>query len=369
MAPSRPPRRPPPAPPRADRPDHRAHGARTPRVPFAAPPPARRRPPRAPAALAGPRRDRIATGPSCWGSSCRPRCDLPSRPAPSRLSVAPRPGSSPPAVAPATLPKGRDRPGAARVPAAAPAPRAGWDPARAAPALRAAPRPLARPRPRAAWSAGPPAAAAPRLGCAAMPTCPGPPDDVKAFVEERDIRFIRSGSPTSWAAEVVLDQRRGARRRLRARHGLRRLLHDRLQPDRGVGHDRRAGPATFAPPALAPRRDGASRACSPTSTRPSARPMRATRATSCAAPWNGCAGHGLRQLRGGPELEYFSSATPRRPRSSTRAATSTSPRSTPAPTCAARPCSRSSSWASGVEYTHHEVGPSQHEIDLAPPRP
>ena len=51
-------------------------------------------------------------------------------------------------------------------------------------------------------------------------------------------------------------------------------------------------------------------------------------------------------------------------RCSTKAATSTSPRSTPAPMCAARPCSRSSSSASTWRYTHHEVGPSQHEIDM-----
>ena len=49
---------------------------------------------------------------------------------------------------------------------------------------------------------------------------------------------------------------------------------------------------------------------------------------------------------------------------STRAATSTSRRSTPAPTCAARPSSRSSSSASTSSTRHHEGGPSQHEIDM-----
>ena len=42
------------------------------------------------------------------------------------------------------------------------------------------------------------------------------------------------------AAEVVLDQRRRARRRARGGDGLRRLLDHRLQRDRGVGHDRDA---------------------------------------------------------------------------------------------------------------------------------
>ena len=52
------------------------------------------------------------------------------------------------------------------------------------------------------------------------------------------------------------------------------------------------------------------------------------------------------------------------PSRSTRAATSTSRRSTPAPTSAARPSSRSSSSASASDLSHHEGGPSQHEIDL-----
>ena len=56
----------------------------------------------------------------------------------------------------------------------------------------------------------------------------------------------------------------------------------------------------------------------------------------------------------------------RRPaaRCSTRAATSTSRRSTPARTCAARRCWRWSSSASTSSTRHHEVGPSQHEVDM-----
>ena len=71
----------------------------------------------------------------------------------------------------------------------------------------------------------------------------------------------------------------------------------------------------------------------------------------------------------GPELEffYFRNARPepgQPPRSSTRAATSTSPRSTPAPTCGARPCWRSRSSASTWSTPTTRSGPSQHEIDM-----
>ena len=67
----------------------------------------------------------------------------------------------------------------------------------------------------------------------------------------------------------------------------------------------------------------------------------------------------------GPELEYYyfkddtehRGARPRRRTSTRRRATSPS-------TCARRPCARSSDFGIQVEYSHHEVGPSQHEIDL-----
>ena len=52
------------------------------------------------------------------------------------------------------------------------------------------------------------------------------------------------------------------------------------------------------------------------------------------------------------------------PRCSTRAATSTSRRSTPAPTCAARPCSRSSSSASTSSTPTTRSARRQHEIDM-----
>ena len=48
-------------------------------------------------------------------------------------------------------------------------------------------------------------------------------------------------------AEVVRDPLGAARRRLRGRDGLRRVLDHRLQRDRGVGHDRAAGPERRSP--------------------------------------------------------------------------------------------------------------------------
>ena len=66
-------------------------------------------------------------------------------------------------------------------------------------------------------------------------------DDVKALVEERGHPLrppLVHGHPRP--AQELLDQRGRARRRLRGRHGLRRLLDHRLQRDRGVGHDRHA---------------------------------------------------------------------------------------------------------------------------------
>ena len=57
-------------------------------------------------------------------------------------------------------------------------------------------------------------------------------------------------------AEELLDQRPGARGRLRGRDGLRRLVDHRLQRDRGVGHDRHAGPVDLRDPAVAPGGQG-----------------------------------------------------------------------------------------------------------------
>ena len=151
-------------------------------------------------------------------------------------------------------------------------------------------------------------------------------------------------------AQELLDQRGGAGRRLRGRHGLRRLVDHRLQRDRGVGHDRDAGPLDVQGAALASRgpRRGAHvlrrRDAEPRALRGRPAPGAAPRAR----PGKSL---GFSNFYVGPELEFFyfrnakAESGPRR-RSSTRAATSTSPRSTPARTCAARPCSRSRSWES-----------------------
>ena len=147
-------------------------------------------------------------------------------------------------------------------------------------------------------------------------------------------------------AQVVLDQRRRARRRLRGRHGLRRLVDHRLQRDRGVGHDRdarrvdvrraavAAGPRGRRPDVLRHPHPGAHAVRG----RPAPRPAPRARAHER---------DGLRHVQRRPRARVLLLQRQRAaPRRSTRAATSTSRRSTPAPTSAARPCSRSSSSAS-----------------------
>ena len=69
----------------------------------------------------------------------------------------------------------------------------------------------------------------------------------------------------------------------------------------------------------------------------------------------------------GPSSSTSCSRTTSRPRSSTRAATSTSPRWTPAPTCAARPCSRSSSSASTSSTPTTRWGPASTRSTCATP--
>ena len=66
----------------------------------------------------------------------------------------------------------------------------------------------------------------------------------------------------------------------------------------------------------------------------------------------------------GPELEYFYFKSVDDPSSSTRAATSTRRRSMSRPTTASARCMYLESMGIPVEYVHHEVAPSQHEIDL-----
>ena len=166
-------------------------------------------------------------------------------------------------------------------------------------------------------------------------------------------------------AQVVLDQRGRARRRLRGRDGLRRLLDHRLQRDRGVGHDRHA------------RRRRRSRCC----------------------PWRpdeqGVGADVLRHpharahaLRGRPAPRPAPRARARRARWASTPSTSAPSSST---SCSRTRTSTEVLDEGGyfdlttldagsdvrretvlaleqlgihVEYTHHEVGPSQHEIDM-----
>ena len=127
-------------------------------------------------------------------------------------------------------------------------------------------------------------------------------------------------------------------------------------------------PSTFAVLPWRPQREGRRADVLRRAACPAASPTRATRATSCGGRSSVRRRWASTPSTSGPSWSSSTSAQAELnggpPRSSTRAATSTSRRSTPPPTCAATPCSRWSSSASTVEYTHHEVGPSQHEIDM-----
>ena len=145
---------------------------------------------------------------------------------------------------------------------------------------------------------------------------------------------------------VVLDRRRGARRRVRGGDGLRRLLDDGVQRDRGVRHGRDAGPddVRHDPWRAEDEGGGVARMFADVQT-PERGPTRATRATSSAAP-SSAHRDGLRPVLRRPGARVLPVQGLAGPRCSTRAATSTSRRSTPAPTSAARRCSRSRSSAS-----------------------
>ena len=128
-------------------------------------------------------------------------------------------------------------------------------------------------------------------------------------------------------AQELLDQRRRARRRLRGRHGLRRLLDHRLQPDRGVGHDRHARSDDLRDPALAPGRA----ADRPDVLRHPGAGRRAVRGRSALDPAPGARARReprLRRLQRRPRARVLllpgrPAGRTASPRSSTRAATST----------------------------------------------
>ena len=158
----------------------------------------------------------------------------------------------------------------------------------------------------------------------AMPDRPQTPEDVKALVAERNIRFIRL-----WFTDILGQlksfsiNRERARRRLRGRDGLRRLLDHRLQRDRGVGHDRDARPDDVRVLPWRPEEQGVARMFA-TSRRPSATPYEGDPRHVLRRAVERAERDGLRPLQRRPRARVL--PLPRqhaRPRCSTRAATST----------------------------------------------
>ena len=135
--------------------------------------------------------------------------------------------------------------------------------------------------------------------------------------------------------------------------------------DRGVRHDRHARPDDVRDPAVAPGGAGRRAHVLRHPHARSARPTRATRATSCAARSSACAAMGFDTLQRRPRARVL--PLPRRqaaPRSldeggyfdlTTLDAGSDVRRET---------VLALEQLGIHVEYTHHEVGPRQHEIDM-----
>ena len=194
-------------------------------------------------------------------------------------------------------------------------------------------------------------------------------DDVKKVVTDKDVRFIRLWfTDVLGTAEELLDQRLRARGRIRGRYGLRRVLDHRLQPDRGVGHDRDARPGDLRDAALAPRGEGdgphvlrrqgprwrAVRGRSPLDHAPGA-PARVARL-------------GFEAYNIGPELEYFYFKAAR-PDDGTPEILDEGGYFDLTTLDAGSDVRRETILALEqlgihVEYAHHEVGPSQHEVDM-----
>ena len=163
--------------------------------------------------------------------------------------------------------------------------------------------------------------------------------------------------------EVVRDHLAGARDGLHRGHGLRRLLDRRLRAHPGVRHGRAPRPVHVPGDPVedraAGRADVLRHRSNPDGTTFDGDPRAVLkRQLARAADELGFS------FYVGPELEYFyfKSATDRR--SSIRAATSTRPRSTSPPDYRKRTVQYLESMGIPVEYVHHEVAPSQHEIDL-----
>ncbi len=138
------------------------------------------------------------------------------------------------------------------------------------------------------------------------------PEDVASLVSERDIRFIRL-----WFTDILGQLKAFSinatelERRVRGRDGLRRLLDHRLQPDRGVGHDRDARREHVRGSPLASGGAGHRRGCSATSRRPSARRTRATPVTCSSARSSAPRRWALTTSTSVPSSSTSTSATPK----------------------------------------------------------
>ena len=194
-------------------------------------------------------------------------------------------------------------------------------------------------------------------------------DDVKAFVEERDIRFIRL-----WFTDIL--------GQLKSFSINAEELDDAFEGGMGfdgssiTGFNAIEESDMIAMPDAVDLRGAALAARGPRRAR-----MFCDVVTPSREPYEGDPRHVLRRALERAEgmgfdellrrpgarvllLPQRQARERRSPRSSTRAATSTSRRSTRAPTCAARRCSRSSSSASTWSTPTTRSGPSQHEIDM-----
>ena len=198
-----------------------------------------------------------------------------------------------------------------------------------------------------------------------MPDRPRTAQDVKALVEERDIRFIRI-----WFTDVLGQLKSfsiGAAELDDAfEHG---ILFDGssitgFNPIEESDMLAMPDPSTFAVLPWRPDDDARRARVLPTSTRPRARPTRATRATCCAARSTRLRGLGFDRFEVGAEPEYFLF----RDRHSTEPldeggyfdlTTLDAGSDVRRETVLAL-----EQLGIDVEYSHHEGGPSQHEVDL-----
>ena len=194
-------------------------------------------------------------------------------------------------------------------------------------------------------------------------------EDIKSFVQDRDIRFIRL-----WFTDILGQLKSfsinaaGARRRLRGRDGLRRLVDHRLQRHRGVGHDRDARSIDLRGAAVAARGQGRGAHVLRRRDARAASPTRATRATCSGARSSAPSRWASPNFYVGPELEYFYFRNAR-PENGVPEILDEGGYFDLTTLDAGSDVRRETVLALEqlgihVEYTHHEVGPSQHEIDM-----